>query len=98
MSVEAFRANLHEAQRELEIAQTVVGRCKEQGLIEWGTTPKGYEGWLVKGKQADVAYSTLMRTRADVDHWGTLLNQALRAECPPDRRLPVERDDEAVSP
>ncbi len=93
--IESYRTNLAEAQRALAIARTVADEYKARDMIAWGRTPKGFEGWLVKGKKADDVYSNYLRARGDVEHWGDLLNQELKASgaLAQDSRLPPETDD-----
>lgn len=99
MSADAYRTNLREAQRRLEITTSVKDEFKRQDLIVWGTTQKGFEGWLVKSKKADDAYSAWAMAKTDVEHWGGLLNDSIRlTSVPQDSRLPPEKDDEPALP
>ncbi len=91
---EEYKTNLAEAQHALDNAQSAKDECKRIGLIEWGRTKRGYEGWLVKGKRADLAFSAWVKAKAEVDHWGSLLNDEIRGGAIPDVRLPPEHDDE----
>lgn len=107
-NLDGYRSNLRQAQEDLEIAEAVKAEYKARGMIEWGRTKQGFEGWLVKGEKADEAFSNAALAKSNVEHWGCLVNAELRAaprgnrvplleQQPPDRRLPPENDDE-VSP
>lgn len=65
-NLDGYRANLREAQGLLEIAQTVKDEFKARGQIEWGTTKRGFSGWLVKTTSADDAYTAWAKARSDV--------------------------------
>lgn len=76
--VDSYRQNLHEAQRALEIALAVKDEYKFRDLIAWGTTPRGFTGWLVRGKKADDVYSACAKAQSDVEHWGNLIIEETR--------------------
>lgn len=103
-----YFANLAEARSQLERANARFRALRRAQQI----TPKVEGGWVFAGKEAATAYGDLCRALGDVDHWHLRLTQARaneRAESvragfevgaddgpQPDRRLPVERDDDGA--
>lgn len=82
MLAESYKTNLGEAQNALAIATNLLDEYKHRDMIVWGRTPKGFEGWLVKGKKADDVYTGAIQARSDVEHWGNLLAAELRRPSP----------------
>ena len=58
-----------------------------QGLVVWGRTQRGHDGWLVKGKVADAAFSEWARCDSDVLHWMRLLAHTETPVVPPGKVL-----------
>ena len=72
-----YRENVTEARTALARTQEKFDRLKRAEFIFWGRiklkSGNEYEGWLVKGKAADEAFTERARAGADLMHWLRLL-------------------------
>ena len=92
-NVEAYRENIVEARRALAVAQERFGKLKDADMIFWGKinlkSGSEYEGWLVKGKGADEAFTARAKAGSDLMHWLRLLAAEEAAPMEEQARAPI---------
>lgn len=78
--VDAYRTNVDEARRALRAAQARFERIKDAGGIYHGKlalkSGSEYNGWLVRNRDADEAFTERVRAESELMHWSRLLSDA----------------------